>query len=652
VSTPRVSVVMIFLDAAPYIAEAIASVEAQTFRDWELLLVDDGSTDGSSEVARAAAARDAARVRYLEHEGHRNRGMSASRNLGFDSARGEFIAMLDADDRWLPHRLAHHLEVLDRTPEAAMVFGPTRYWHPDDPARDHVPELGVPAATVVQPPALARRLYPLGTGPAPCLCAITVRTAALREVGGFEEDFTGFYEDQAFLSKMYLRHPAVATAECHDWYRIHSTSCSAVTTAEGSYRDHRKRFLAWLEDHVDRERIDDPTLNELLRANSEANADGHPGRPLRLLRVANGGEAHLAFPPENPDLVRIDIAAASPTAGYDIQLSYPRYPLVAGTRYHLSYLLRAEAERPVGVGVSLAHAPWTNCGFYAQVTAAPDWRLVNHEFTASLSDENVRVHFDAGEHPASVEVSGLMLRAVDEGRVVRATPPGAGTGGPTHERDVEPGDVQFGQFRRVTPISHDFGYERGQPVDRFYIERFLAGNAPDVHGRVLEIGDRTYTRRYGKDRVAVSDMMHVTPGEPEATIIGDISTADHIPSNTFDCVIFTQTLQLIYDFHGAIRHLHRILKPGGVLLTTFPGISQTYDTEWGSTWCWAFTPVSARRMFGDVFGEANTHVESHGNVLAAIAFLHGLTAEELTPAELEYHEAGYAVTIAVRAVKG
>ena len=147
-------------------------------------------------------------------------------------------------------------------------------------------------------------------------------------------------------------------------------------------------------------------------------------------------------------------------------------------------------------------------------------------------------------------------------------------------------------------------------------------------------------------------MLHLVEGEPEATTIGDLAPADHIPSDTFDCIILTQTLQLIYDFHAAIRTIHRILRPGGVLLATVPGISQTYDTEWGGHWCWAFTPVSASRMFGDVFGEAQVSVEGHGNVLTAIAFLHGLSRQELSAPELAYDEAGYAVTVAVRAVRG
>ena len=138
------------------------------------------------------------------------------------------------------------------------------------------------------------------------------------------------------------------------------------------------------------------------------------------------------------------------------------------------------------------------------------------------------------------------------------------------------------------------------------------------------MGERAYTRRFGGDRVTVSDVLHVVPGDPEATIVADLASAEHIPSNAFDCIILTQTLQLIYDVRAAVATLHRILKPGGVVLATFPGISQTYDTEWGFTWCWSFTEVSAARLFGDAFGAEQVAVESFGNVLAAMCFLHGL----------------------------
>ncbi len=127
--TPKVSVIIIFLDAERFIEEAIESVRSQTFRDWELLLVDDGSTDGSSAIARRYTTEHAPRVRYLEHPGHANRGMSAARNLGLAEARGALVAFLDADDVWLPRRLERHVKVLEGRPDVAMVYGPTLLWH-------------------------------------------------------------------------------------------------------------------------------------------------------------------------------------------------------------------------------------------------------------------------------------------------------------------------------------------------------------------------------------------------------------------------------------------------------------------------------------------------------------------------------------------
>jgi ubiquinone/menaquinone biosynthesis C-methylase UbiE len=167
----------------------------------------------------------------------------------------------------------------------------------------------------------------------------------------------------------------------------------------------------------------------------------------------------------------------------------------------------------------------------------------------------------------------------------------------------------------------------------------------------LEIGDNSYTCKFGGDRVAISDVLHVAEGNPQATVVADLTSADHIPGNTFDCVIMTQTLQLIYDVQAAIRTIYRILKPEGVLLTTFPGISQTYDPEWGDTWYWCFTTHSARRLFEDIFSKPNVHIEAFGNVLGAISFLHGLAEEELTREELDYYEPGYELTIGVKAVK-
>lgn len=211
--------------------------------------------------------------------------------------------------------------------------------------------------------------------------------------------------------------------------------------------------------------------------------------------------------------------------------------------------------------------------------------------------------------------------------------------------------ADLGSLRRVTPISRDWGFDRGCPIDRRYIEAFLTRQAADVKGRVLEIGDASYTRRFGDERVTRSDVLHIHAENPNVTIVGDLASAENIPSDTFDCFILTQTLQLIYDVREAVSTVFRILKPGGVVLATVPGISQTYDAEWASSWYWTFTKLSVQRIFCEHFPANHVHIEAQGNVLAAIAFLHGLAAEEFKPEELSYYEPGYEVTIAVRAMK-
>jgi SAM-dependent methyltransferase len=213
------------------------------------------------------------------------------------------------------------------------------------------------------------------------------------------------------------------------------------------------------------------------------------------------------------------------------------------------------------------------------------------------------------------------------------------------------GAVNFGDLRRLTPLSRVFGFDRGTPVDRYYIEEFLARNAGRIRGRVLEVGDDSYTRRFGGERVTQRDVLHVSADNPRATVIADLADADHVPSAAFDCVILTQTLHLIYDVRAALATLHRILKPGGVLLATFPGITQIDHFDWGGTWYWAFTALSARRLFGEVFAAANLQVETHGNVLAATAFLQGVALEELRKDELDYNDPDYQVIITVAATK-
>jgi len=214
------------------------------------------------------------------------------------------------------------------------------------------------------------------------------------------------------------------------------------------------------------------------------------------------------------------------------------------------------------------------------------------------------------------------------------------------------GQVDFGDLRRLAPISRKFGVDRGLPVDRFYVERFLDTQRDAIRGQVLEIGEDTYTRRFGGSRVTASDVLHVSADNPAATIVADLADAPQIPDARFDAIILTQTLQLIFDPPAAIRTLHRILKPGGTLLVTVPGISPVAtDSVWGPTWHWSFTENSIRRLVGARFEPPDCHFQTHGNVLAAVAFLEGLAAEDLRPEELASVDLDYPVIITASARK-
>lgn len=211
------------------------------------------------------------------------------------------------------------------------------------------------------------------------------------------------------------------------------------------------------------------------------------------------------------------------------------------------------------------------------------------------------------------------------------------------------GRVRFGDLKRLNPISDCFGFDRGIPIDRYYIEAFLERHASDIFGRVLEIGDNAYTRRFGGDRVRMSDVLSLKSGEPQATFVGDLATADHLPSDAYDCIVLTQTLQFIFDLRTALATLERVLKPSGVILATMPGVSRIERVEW--KWCWSFTTTSAERLFAEFFPYSNVAAESHGNVLAATSFLQGIASSELSPAELKHHDPYFPVVIAVRAIK-
>ncbi|WP_291909204.1 methyltransferase domain-containing protein [Chitinophaga sp. CB10] len=210
--------------------------------------------------------------------------------------------------------------------------------------------------------------------------------------------------------------------------------------------------------------------------------------------------------------------------------------------------------------------------------------------------------------------------------------------------------LNWNNLRSVKPISTTFGFDRGTPVDRYYIESFLQQHLSDIHGHVLEIAESSYSKQFGQ-QVTKFEVLHTQPGA-HVTIQGDLTDIKSLPENQIDCFICTQTFNFIYDYKTAIEGAYYLLKPGGVLLATLAGVSQisAYDMQrWGDYW--RFTTKSAQRVFDEIFGEGNVTVQAYGNVLAATALFHGISSEEVTREELDYHDPVYPVIISIRATK-
>jgi SAM-dependent methyltransferase len=535
---PLVSVITIFHNEERFLTEAIESVLAQDYPHWELLLCDDGSSDASSAIARTSAADHPDRIRYLEHPGHANRGMSATRNLGLAHARGELISFLDGDDVWVPGKLTRQVALLREHPEAAGVYGRLHVWHAwtrrrEDLARDYIQPLGGPPDTLVPPPELLIRFL---RNDVHTPSGLLFRRDVLDDVGGYEESFRGMHEDGIALAKICLRWPLYASGEVWYRYRQHPDSCCTVEIQAGRDRAALLAYLEWIAGYLAQDGNRNAEVVEVVRTLLAAEAAGGHGAGRGMKRMLAG-------------------------------------------------LLRRTRE-------------------------------------------------------AADRMVPMRLRSWV----------GLATHG-THHRPPA-GWVHMGSLRRTAPISEFFGFDRGLPVDRYYIESFLDAHRADIRGRVLEIGDSAYTRQFGGDRVTQSDVLHARPGNPEATLVGDLSAGSGIPVAAFDCIILTQVLPFIWDVPSAIATAYRALRPGGILLVTVPGISQIsrHDADrWGDYW--RFTSQSLRRLLEQAFGPRDIELTIRGNALTATAFLHGLATHEMTTRELDETHPDYEVIIAARCVR-
>lgn len=541
---PLVSVIIPCYNYGHFLAEAIESIQQQTYPTKEIVVVDDGSTDNTKEVAARYAD-----VIYIYQK---NQGLSAARNTGTLQSRGSYLVFLDADDWLFPDALAINVGLLQQHPLAAFVAGAHTciYSNGDAPTKKNAIIADNPYATL------------LSRGNFIAMIAAVMFTRWSLQEAAYDTSLANC-EDYDLYLQITRRYPIIQHNSQLAAYRIHATAMSAEASLMLS----------------------------------------------GALKVLNRQRANLREPAEIEAYHRgVHFWTTYYTGGTDFKLTQGKLPGF----FETITFFRAHAPHMV-LTYSLLHAPYASLRRLLDQPTRMAKALKSLLTTASR--QWLRPQSQQGGLPAI-------------------------------------GQVTAGDFERLTPFNTNFGYERGGPIDRYYIEGFLQKEAASIRGRVLEIGDNSYTMQFGGEQVSQSDILHVNENNPQATFVGDLSAAPHIPDNTFDCLILTQTLQFIYDFRGALHTCYRILKPGGTLLLTVPGITPLDQGEWRDIWYWSFTDKALQRLGADTFpGGSSFEISSFGNVRVATAYLYGLGLPEIDQASLDYYDPQFQVINAVKAVK-
>ncbi len=535
-SAPLVSVIIPSYNHGHFLADAIDSVQAQTWSPIEIIVVDDGSSDNTQQVAKKCPG-----VHYIHQS---NQGLAAARNTGIHHSKGDFLVFLDADDWLYTDGISINMNQLLQHPEAAFISG----------AHDRS-NVGKDKISQVKNSVTNNHYSQLLEGNYIGMHATVLYRRSIFDKFLFDTTLQAC-EDYDLYLKIARRYPVIHHTRMIASYRIHNSNMSA---------------------------------NIPLMLN-------------RALHVLSRQEKELQTEQEVLSFHK----GQQNWCDYYCRFLYNQ--LITNT-YIGNKTARHEAFTMLA-----QYKP----DLYKRYWLARSWFLSKTALKKYIPSSTYRWLHRLG-----------------------------------YTSDFRPavGQIQLGDFNRVKPFSTQFGYDRGGPVDRYYIENFLRQQSASIQGRVLEIGDNTYTLQFGQSQVTKSDILHVYSDNPRATFVGDISDAPHIPSNLFDCIILTQTLHLIYNFKSALQTCERILKPGGVLLITVPGISHIDYDEWGDNWLWAFTATSLRRLLSEVFPTSLIDVNTYGNVFIATAFLYGMGTSEVTPSQLDFNDSHYQVIITATATK-
>lgn len=536
---PLVSVIITCFNQGKFLADAVGSVQNQTYSNVEIIVVDDGSTDNTRALAVSFA-----NVRYFYQP---NAGLSAARNHGVDHSDGAFVVFLDADDVLYPDAIAVNVDFLLQHPSWAFVSG----------GHEKVDTW----------------LYPFDEQEEPVLISENHYRALLRG------NYIGMHAAVMYRRRVWDEFEfdtGLTACEDYDLYfriaRKYPVGCHVAKIA--GYRHHG------------------------------GNMSGKYHHMLTQVLKVHGRQRAFLLDQDHKQ------------AWHDGLRSWKTY---YGSRLFTELFLAIESDPRWPSRAELKTLATVMPRKFRDYVIKKAGHNMRKKLKEMLPDPILRTLHRAGFYK-------------------RYTPP--------------PGRIQPGDFNRLTPFSADFGFDRGGAIDRFYIESFLEENRERIKGRVLEIGDNVYTVKFGGNKIIHSDILHVDSGNRRATYIGDITDIPEIPSGIFDCIILTQTLHLIYDFTSALRTCYRILKPGGCLLLTVPGISRIDAGEWRDYWLWSFTDTSIRRLMAETFNGSAVKVNTYGNVYAAAAFLYGMGLPEFRKDCLLETDPGFQVVISATAIKG
>lgn len=538
-----VSVIIPCYNHGNYLPVAIESVINQSYKNFEIIVIDDGSIDNTKE-----ACNNYPNVKYIYQT---NAGLSAARNTGIKYASGAYLVFLDADDWLLENALKSNLDVLIDNNDLAFVSGGHQlFYEPED------------KTWIVQKKIDKSSYSSLLEGNFIGMHATVMYQRWVFEIFKFDTFFR-YCEDYDLYLKIARNHPVSHHTGLIAVYRIHENNMSS------NYSEMMKYALLVLSTHKKKLKT-----------------------PSEKLSYRNGISFWKSYYSEKIfDHLRVQL--------YSQNYNFSKNDIKC-----------LKANNPI---------------LYKK------FKTEKYYFFKSINNDNI---MNKIKKLISRNIFKLIQRIWSN-----------------KSNNSLLNEINLGDLNRTTPFSTQFGYDRGGPVDRYYIENFLNKNAHLIKGRVLEIGDNEYTLKFGGDKLEKSDILHIDDSNNQATFIGDLSNAPHLPSDSFDCIVLTQTLHLIYDFKAAIETCHRVLKTGGSLLITVPGISHIAQDQWSKYWLWSFTDASMQRIMQECFSEGNISIKTHGNVLVASAFLYGMGLPEVKKEQMDYHDPHYQVIITVSATK-